>query len=111
MSDIYENCKNGKQKILVFQQNGSGESKIAGIEKYGNGMFEVETFSIDRPLPSIIDSSSEYLPDNINADIILDFLKHPDLSYDLAALCRKKNIPVIASGKKIKEKGVITPPT
>jgi hypothetical protein len=25
-----------------------------------------------------------YLPDAINADLVLDFLKHPDLSYDLA---------------------------
>ncbi len=43
--------------------------------------------------------------------LVLDYLKHPDLSQDLAALCRKKGIPVIASGKKIKGEGAYCPKT
>ena len=98
-------------KILVFQQNGSGESKIAGIRKYGEDRFDLKMVSIDVPLPPVIDDAREYLPADIDADLVLDFLKHPDLSYDLGQLCRQKGIPVVASGKKSKIDGVATPPT
>ncbi len=99
------------QKILVFQQNKSGERKIAGIQKYGKGIFELERISIDTPLPSVIDDTRRFLPDEIRADLVLDFLKHPDLSYDLALMCEKNNIPIVASGKKTEVKSVLTPPT
>ena len=99
------------QKILAIQQNGSGESKIAGIRKYGGNLFIIETFSIDFPLPDIIDNSEKYLPQKIEADLVLDFLKHPDLSIDLAEICIAKNIPIVASGKKYKLNGTFTPPT
>jgi len=100
-----------KQKILVFQQNGSGESKIKGIREYGQEMFELETVSIDGPLPDILDDTDAYLVDDFSADMVLDFLKHPDLSHDLAVICSRKGIPVVASGKKLKVEGMITPPT
>jgi hypothetical protein len=99
------------QKILVFQQNGSGESKIAGVRKYGGASMVIEVVSIDAPLPPIIEETSEYLPHTIRADLVLDFMKHPDLSHDLAGLCRDQGIPLIASGKKLEIKGVHTPPT
>jgi thymidylate synthase len=98
-------------KIIVFQQNNSGESKIAGIRKFGEGRFDLHMISIDIPLPPVIDDAREFLPADIDADLVLDFLKHPDLSYDLARLCRDKGIPVVASGKKLKYEGVATPPT
>ena len=101
----------GKQKILVFQQNGSGERKIQGIRKYGRRLFSLETYSIDEALPPILDDTGEYLPQMISADVVLDFLKHPDLSHDLAVLCRDRGIPVVASGKKLRVKSVLTPPT
>lgn len=97
--------------ILVFQQNGSGESKVAGIRKYGDNRFDLQMVSIDAPLPPVIDDAREYLPADIDADLVLDFLQHPDLSYDLGQLCRQKGIPVVASGKKAKIEGVATPPT
>ncbi len=78
---------------------------------FGEDRFEINIISIDIPLPSVIDNAYEYLPDKIEADLVLDFTKHPDLSHDLAVMCRKLNIPVIASGKKTKVEGVITPPT
>jgi hypothetical protein len=99
------------QRILVFQQNGSGESKIRGIRKYGKDIFIIETISIDESLPPILDNTSEYLPKDILADLVLDFLKHPDLSHDLAAACSKRKIPVVASGKKLKGQRVYVPPT
>ncbi len=99
------------QKIAVFQQKGSGKSKIEGINKFGDKQFIIKIYDIDQPLPDIIDDSSEFLPDNIDADIVLDFLKHKDLSEDLAKLCQKLNIPVVASGKKISQGEAICPPT
>lgn len=100
-----------KQRILVFQQNDSGRIKTAGIHRYGKGRMTVEVVSVDGPLPDIIDDTSDYLPGDIDADLVLDFLQHPDLSEDLAALCRKRGIPVVASGKKLRGEGVYAPPT
>ena len=100
-----------KQKIVVFQQNDSGVKKVAGIWKYGNGCFDIELVSIDDSLPPVIDDAGPFLPGSLTADIVLDYLKHPDLSYDLAARCRSWKIPVVASGKKIHEEGVSCPPT
>ncbi len=99
------------QKILVFQQNGSGEKKIEGIRRYGNNLFSLDIISINNSLPTIIDDTTQYIPRNFQADLVLDYLKHPDLSHDLAAVCRDKNIPVVASGKKLRVKGTLTPRT
>ena len=99
------------QKIIVFEQNASGENMIQGIKTHGEDRFQLERFSIDEPLSPIIEDTTAYFPDNFQADLVLDYLKHPDLSYDLAAICRARDIPVIASGKKHRGKGVFTPPT
>ncbi len=99
-----------RQKILVFQQGGSGEAKIKGIGRYGDD-FSIDIISIDDPLPPLMDDTSDYLPGDIEADLVLDFLKHDDLSYDLALICSAKGTPVIASGKKWRIKGIHTPPT
>jgi len=100
-----------RQRILIFQQNGSGEQKMAGLEKYGEDQFEVEVFSIDEVLPPVLDDTSDYLPSEISCDLVLDFLKHQDLSQDLVSLCAEKKVPIISSGKKIISKWVRTPPT
>ena len=105
------NLKKYIQKILVFQQNGSGESKIQGIIRYGENLFNLKIISIDKSLPIVIDDSIKYLPPDIKADLVLDYLTHPDLSHDLAVMCVKKKIPVVATGKKSNIKGVLTPPT
>ena len=99
------------QNILVFQQNGSGDKKIEGVRQYGNNCFSLEVVSIDAHLPVVIDDTKEYIPRDIEADLVLDYLKHPDLSHDLAVVCRDKKIPVVASGKKFRVKGAFTPPT
>jgi hypothetical protein len=97
-------------KILVFQQGGRGESKVKGIRRYGKDQFEISSITIDQPLPPVVDDASPYLPSTIRADLVLDFLKHPDLSHDLALLCRRLGIPIVASGKKTTVDGTHTPP-
>lgn len=97
--------------ILVFQQNKKGETKIAGIRKYGGDRFRIDLISIDDDLPPVIDDARQYLPEEIEADLVLDFLQHPDLSYDLAQICSEMEIPLVASGKKHHVSHVITPPT
>lgn len=100
-----------KQKITVFQQQGRGERKIAGIRAHAADTIDVEVISIDQVLPAIIDEGAEFLPKSIDADLVLDFLQHADLSHDLVALCKRLGIPVISSGKKIPGQWAITPPT
>lgn len=99
------------QKILIIQQNGAGERKASGIKKLGKDKFDVKVIDIESDLSELIDDGSEYLPDRIDADLVLNFLKHPDLSEDLAALCEKHNIPMVSSGKKIAREQAICPPT
>jgi hypothetical protein len=99
-----------KQQITVFQQNGSGQAKIKAIEEHGKGLFSIRIISIDTPLPEVIDDSGPYLPEDIAPGLVLDFLTHPDLSYDLALRCRDLGIPVVASGKKHRLPGTFTPP-
>jgi thymidylate synthase len=99
------------QRILVFQQNGSGEYKIRGIRRFGGDCFAVETYDIDVPLPDLIENGSGYLPGRMDADLVIDYLEHPDLSNDLWLFCRKLGIPVIASGKRDSGGWAITPRT
>jgi len=99
------------QRILVFQQNGSGEKKIAGIRRYGDGLFDIDIVSINVSMPPIIEDAGEFIPQDIRTDLVLDYLKHPDLSFDLSMVCQSKKIPVVASGKKLRVKGTFTPPT
>jgi hypothetical protein len=98
------------QRILVFQQQDSGENKIRGIRQHGGDCFDLRVYDIDEPLPSVLDDSSEYLPVEIDADLVLDYLRHPDLSQDLAELCRREGVPLVASGKKLHGRGVYSPP-
>ncbi len=101
----------GVEKILVFQQRDSAAAKIAGIGEYGGSLLAVEVVSIDEALPEIIDDSRIYLPATVEADLVLDYLHHPDLSFDLCRLCSRLQVPVVASGKKHRLSGVYTPPT
>ena len=111
MNDQQITCSTNRPlKILVFQQGGRGESKVKGIRRYGKNQFDLTLITIDQPLPPVVDDASEFLPETIDADLVLDFLKHPDLSHDLALLCRRLTIPIVASGKKTTVDGTHTPP-
>jgi len=104
-------CEKGDlQRIMVFQQQGSGENKIAGIREYGGGRFLLDVLSIPDDLPPVIDDGRRFFPDVFSADIVLDYLVHPDLSYNLHDICREKKIPIVASGKKSTDKWVYAPP-
>lgn len=94
-------------RIVVFQQQGSGENKIAGIREYGRDIEISSVINIDISLPDLIDEPEDVIPDDFSGDLALSFLKHPDLVEHLAGLCKTKSIPLIASGQKIK--GAITP--
>jgi thymidylate synthase len=86
--------------IVVFEEFGSGEKKIQGITAHAAGLEISRRINIEENLPELVDDPEHYIPEDFSADLVLDFLKHPDLSAYLAQVCRKKNIPVIASGKK-----------
>lgn len=102
---------NNLQHLTVFQQQGSGERKIEGVRRFGSDIIELDIVSIDEELPPVLDDTTELLPQDLKTDLVLDFLTHNDLSQDLADLCAKKCIPVIASGKKTDNKWVLKPPT
>ena len=46
-----DTVKKGRQRIMVFQQNGSGERKISGLREYGGDLLELEIVDIDEVLP------------------------------------------------------------
>lgn len=96
-------------QIVVFQQAGSGLSKIAGIQTFGKHVTFAKIFDIDQALPDFIDDPENYISDDFSGDLVLSFLKHPDLIDYLVSICRRKKIPVIAAGKK--SEGAITPVT
>ncbi len=99
------------QKVLIVQQNKAGERKAEGIKRFGKDRFAIEIIDIETNLPTIIDDGFEYLPEKIDADIVLDFLKHPDLSEDLAVLCERQEVSVVITGKKVTKGNAICPPT
>lgn len=97
------------QRIAAYQQNGSGEAKIAGIRRYGGQRIHLTCIAIDQPLPPVLDDTAAILPARVDADLVLDYLRHPDLSEDLAVCCARQSIPVIAPGRQIRY--AVTPPT
>ena len=90
-------------RIIVFQENGSGEKKIQGVRDHGRDIDITKVYDITGPLPDFIDTPEKYITDDFSCDLVLCFLKHPDLADYLVFLCNKKKIPVIASGKKIEK--------
>ncbi len=99
------------QQIVAFLQGDRAAAKVAGIRRYGGRAFHLEAISIEAHLPAVIDDGRAYLPGRLAADLVLDFLSHPDLSHDLAALCAAQKIPIVASGKKAALPSVMTTPT
>ncbi len=94
-------------RLVVFQQQGSGEEKIAGIRQFGHDLTITRVIDITSALPPFIDEPLDLLPTDFTGDVVLSFLKHADLVDGLAELCASKNIPLVASGQKAA--GAITP--
>lgn len=95
-------------RIVVFEYRGSGQKKIAGIRRYGKQIAITAVINITEPLPGFIDTPEEYIPSDFEADLVLCFIKHPDLGHYLAEVCQQKGIPMVASGCKL-ENHAITP--
>jgi hypothetical protein len=89
------------QRIVIFEEDGSGDYKIAGMDVYGKGIVIRAVHNITGPFPEIIDEPEKYVTASFKADLVLNFLRHPDLSEYLVSVCMKKDIPVIASGQQI----------
>ncbi len=101
---------NHQQRILVLEQNKSGQSKIQGILERAAADFSISRYDITVPLPAILDDTGPYLPAAFEADLVLDYLKHPDLSLDVSKACSEQGIPVVASGRKMLQQWSWTPP-
>jgi hypothetical protein len=101
--------KSSTQTIWVYQQNQSARGKIQAIDRFAKNTIDLKVISIDSALPLVIDEATGYLPQPRGADLVLDHLKHSDLSHALAYLCRQSGIPVIASGKKPPLEDALTP--
>jgi len=99
-----------RERILVLEQNKSGQSKIQGILERAAADFSISRFDITASLPPILDETAAYLPTALEADLVLDYLKHPDLSLDVSKACSAKGIPVVASGRKMLQDWAWTPP-
>lgn len=87
-------------EIIVFQERNSGELKIEGVQRYGRGIEVVKIVSIDQWLPDFIEDPEEYIDDDFSADLVLNYLKHPDLVDYLIRLCERKGIAVVSAGRK-----------
>ncbi|NIA08793.1 MAG: hypothetical protein GWP10_03265 [Nitrospiraceae bacterium] len=95
------NKKKGLSRLVVFEEGGSGNYKVAGVKTYGKNIEIERVYDIPLALPEIIDEPEDFIPEDFGGDVVLDFLRHPDLSEYLVKLCVAKGIPVIASGQHI----------
>ncbi len=86
--------------IIVFQEKGSGVSKIEGVQNYGQGINITAIVSIDVFLPDFIEDPDIFIDNDFSADLVLNFLKHPDLVEYLMRICEEKGLPVVSPGKK-----------
>jgi len=87
-------------RLAIFEYRHSGHKKIEGIKRYGRNIEIVSVTNIESALPDFIDDPEDYINDNFEADVVLCFIKHPDLADYLAEICQRKGIPIIASGTK-----------
>ncbi len=87
-------------EIIVFQEHGSGEQKIKGVQGFGKGITIARIYSIDTFLPDFVEDPDNFINKNFSADLVLNYLKHPDLVDYLITLCQIKGIPVVSAGKK-----------
>jgi hypothetical protein len=87
-------------EIVVFQEHNSGELKIEGVRRYGEDITILKIITIDQFLPDFIEEPEEYISDDFSADLVLNYLKHPDLVDYLIRICEQKNIVVVSAGKK-----------
>jgi hypothetical protein len=86
--------------IIVFQEHNSGELKVEGVQRYGEGLKIVKIVSINQHLPDFVEDPEAFIANDFSADLVLNFLKHPDLVEYLIRICEKKGIAIVSAGKK-----------
>ena len=86
--------------ISIFQQSGIGEKKIQGLETYGKNIIIAEIITLPVGLADFIEDPEDFFSPEIKGDLVLSFIKHPDLSDYLVSLCNRLSIPVVASGPR-----------
>jgi hypothetical protein len=99
------------QRILVVQQGGKGTRKVAALRRRGEGLAIAAVFDLPVGLPPVVDDAGALLPAALDADLVLAFIGHPDLATDLARLCERRGVPLVASGQKVSGERVFAPPT
>ncbi len=99
------------QRIAVYQQAANARSKIDFIGRHGRGLELAACHDLDQPLPAVIDEPEPWLADPGAVDLVLSYLKHPDLQLELARLCRARGLVLVASGQKLSGPGVFCPRT
>jgi len=88
-------------RIAIYQQNGNGLAKVAGINKYGRDLEITLLEDITGSLPEFIDDPEDFVPPPPEVDVVLSFLKQPDLASYLADICEERGIPLVAAGSGI----------
>lgn len=99
------------QRITVYQQDDNARSKIDFIGRHGRDLELVACHNAAGPLPELIDEPGRLLADPGAVDLVLSYLKHPDLQQELARLCVARGLVLIASGQKLSGAGVFCPRT
>ncbi len=93
--------------IAIFQRGNFADHIAEGIRL--NSDFKVSVFSVPEELPQIIDEVEKYIKSDFKADLILDYLYHPNLTEYLIELAKSKGIPIIVPKRKVRD--AITPVT
>ena len=99
------------QRIAVYQQEDNARSKIDFIGLQGRDLELVACHDAGGALPELIDEPELLLADPGAVDLVLSYLKHPDLQQELARLCVARGLILIASGQKLSGAGVFCPRT
>ncbi|MEW6593755.1 MAG: DUF166 family (seleno)protein DfsP [Thermodesulfobacteriota bacterium] len=86
-------------RIAVVQEGEAGALKISGIREYGRHIEIAEVITVPTGLPPLVDEPEAHLPEHFAGDLVLSFLRHPDLLDYLAAVCERQRIPLVASGR------------
>lgn len=94
-------------RVVIFQQGGNADFKVGGIEAYGDGIEIQAVYDLPAFMPEFIEEPEEYVPNIEPCELVLTFVKQPDIACYIVQLANKRKIPVIAPGQHIP--GAITP--
>ncbi len=99
------------QRIMVIQRGNAAQSKVDWIRKQARDIIITKVLTLKSDLPEVIDDPSGYLPAVIEAELLLDYTRHIDLTIELVRRCHEKGCVVVASGSKARRHGLFAPAT